>query len=43
MLLELFQKDNKEYYNKTQLHNRKKIKANCDINELPEGRFTFSM
>ena len=35
----MIQKD----YNKSPLHNGNNVKSNCDINELPEGRFTLTI
>ena len=36
-------RDNWKDYNKIPLHNRNNVKANCDINELPEGRFPLTV
>ena len=38
-LLELDQEENLIYYNKSPLRNGKNFKTNCDIDEMPEGRF----
>ena len=43
MLLELVWEDNWKDYNKSPLQNWKNVKANCDIYEIPEGRFTLSI
>ena len=42
-LLELFREDNQKDHNQSPLHNGNNVKANCDIDELPEGRFTLTI
>ena len=42
-ILELLWEDNLKDYNNITLHNGNNIKYNCDIYELPEGRFTLTI
>ena len=43
MLLELFRADDLKDYNNSPLQNRNNVKANCVINELPEGTFLLTI